>query len=698
MGDEKQSASKILFHNRQAFLRFNRFKISQTLKTLSEVDRLIFLAVPRMLHVNQKKIPGYINDDVPCGIFNYRLDQETQRALEKLFPDVVIRKISSKKPIIQTILLMGSVGSIAQTKKSDLDYTLLINKKDFSPESMELFQKKLRAIEDWTWNNYHLETHFFVNDISDVRENNFGESDSESTGTAMAKLLKEEMFRTMIIVAGRIPFWWIMPVETDDERYDQLCNLINSRQTLLDREEFVDMGNCDDISPGEFFGGSIWALIKSFKSPFKTLMKMGLLENYMFGVSKSNLLCHEIKRNVFAGEKPFIEIDPYITMFQRVEGFFGDGKSDNETDALRTAFYLKVGTQVQGQEMEEGSTNYKKAKLIQLLEEWDWTAFKVDQVNQYSNWQMHQKVALGNRINKILMGSYKNISDKNKSLDASQSLITEKDTHLLGRKLFSYYNKAPYKVENIFALVDGNSCEKELTCYHHQEHQRDKGAWYLIRGKNLSGLDEIDPGEIMKKAATLDSLLAFTALNGLYNKDTKILMNGDQSAMRDQDVLKLLNHLSSFIAKVNIANISNEDLLMDAYIKQLFTVINFGNPFPREIILADPRNYAKNNKELAQFINSRIERIKNMTYIIMNSWGELFCKTFSGLNCMGRCINDLAQKVSQEQTDKPNFLKVFIPTGLKENLELPWLNNYTLKALKLKGIAHSTRETAASQN
>ena len=56
MGDNKQSVSEVLFNNRQAFVRFNRFKISQTLKTLKPVDRLIFLAAPRMLHVNQKRV------------------------------------------------------------------------------------------------------------------------------------------------------------------------------------------------------------------------------------------------------------------------------------------------------------------------------------------------------------------------------------------------------------------------------------------------------------------------------------------------------------------------------------------------------------------------------------------------------------------------------------------------------------------
>ena len=686
MGDDKQSISEILFENRQAFIKFNRFKTSQTLKTLSPIDQLIYTVIPRLLHVNQEGLPGYVGEDVPCGIFNYTLDNETKIALEKLFPDVIVRKNSRERPVIQTILLMGSVGSIAQTYKSDLDYTLLINKVEFTPEAMAIFQKKLRTLEDWTWLNYNLETHFFTNDINDVRNNNFGESDSESTGTAMAKLLKEEMLRTMIIVGGRIPFWWIMPVETNDEQYDTYCDLINSHKTLLHREEFVDMGNVDDISQGEFFGGSIWALIKSFKSPFKTLMKMGLLEEYMFNDSKSNLLCHEIKRRVYAGKDPYIEIDPYLTMFNRVQNYFKETKDESDVDALRSAFYLKVGTQVNSDEMEHGSPNYKKSTLIKMLTEWDWSSFKVEQINDYSNWQMQQKVALGTRINKNLMNSYKHISSKNQTLDPKDSLITDKDTHLLGRKLFSVFHKASYKVENMAGIIDGGSGEKELTFFQHQENTRDKGVWFLIRGSNLSGLDKIDQGEIMKKAATLESICAFTALNNIYAKDTKILIRADQTAMRDHDVEAMLGMLSSFISAVNIANISNEDLLGPAYVKQFFAIIDFGYPFPREIMMTDIRE-CKTNAEYGKFIHRRLERIKSMTYIIMNSWGELFCKTFAGINSFGRCINELSKKVSNNQVDSPNFLKVFIPTGRKDIFECSWMFNFTLKSLKLKGKA-----------
>jgi len=681
--------TEALHDNRQSFLRFNRFKIHRNLITLSAIDQTIFLIIPRLLHVHQEGLPGYFEGDPPCGILNFTLDQEAQYALEEMFPEVIVRRNPDLKPVIHTALLMGSVGSIAQTKKSDLDYTLLINKSDFTEESMKLFQKKLNLIETWTWDNYSLETHFFINDTQEVKNNIFGESDSESTGSALAKLLKEEMYRTMIIVAGKIPFWLISPVDSDDDRYDELYQKLQNGDTLLKREEFIDMGNVDDISQGEYFGGAIWALIKSFKSPFKTLMKMGILEEYMFGNTKSNLLCHQVKDKYF-NDVPYLDIDPYLVMFERVQQFFKETKDEEAVDALRHAFYLKVGTQIAPDELGKGSKIWRKNTLINMLNEWGWDAKKLERLNDYPNWQMMHKVDLGNRINKILMASYKNISEKNKTLDPGESLITEKDTHLLGRKLFSFYRTAPNKVDNLGALVDGKTAETELTFLLEQKTSRDKATWYLIRGKTRAFLEQIEDDDIIKKSSTLPFLLAFTVFNNLYNEDTQIMLRAEGGAIKDGDLEVLLGQLRQFIASVNIAALSNEDLLDDAKVNQLFMLIDFGTPPPPEITMGNISD-CKNNDELNKFITRRIDRIKSITTTYLTSWGELFCKTYSGLNCMARCISELTPQLAPEKVEKSDFLKVYIPSGRKELLEIAWLNNYIIRSLLIKSTALSEK-------
>ena len=685
----KKNDLEALTDNRQSFLKFNRFKIHRNLVTLSEIDQTIFLTIPRLLHVHQEGLPGYFEGDPPCGIHNFTLNQEAQYALEKMFPDVIVRRNPNLKPVIHTALLMGSVGSIAQTNKSDLDYTLLIDKNDFTEESMKLFQKKLNLIETWTWDNYNLETHFFINDFQDVKNNIFGESDSESTGSALAKLLKEEMYRTMIIVSGKVPFWLISPVDCDDKKYDKLYKKLENGETLLKREEFIDMGNVDDISQGEYFGGAIWALIKSLKSPFKTLMKMGILEDYMFGNTKSNLLCHQVKDKYF-NDTPYLDIDPYLIMFERVQQFFKESKDEEALDALRHAFYLKVGTKIEPDEFEKDSKIWRKSTLIKMLKEWGWDVKKLESLNNYAKWKMMHKLDLGNKISKILMASYKNISEKNKTLDPSESLITEQDTHLLGRKLFSFHRAAPNKVDNLGALVDGKTAETELTFLFKQKTPSEKATWYLIRGRTPAILEQIEDEDIIKKSNTLPFLVAFAVFNNLCNKDTQILLNAQEEALRESDLRALLDQLESFIASVNIAALSNEDLLNDAKVNQLFMLIDFGTPPPPDVTIGNIKD-CKNNTELNKFITRRMDRIKSITTTYLTSWGELFCKTYTGLNCVPRCVSDLSPQLTPEKVNKADFLKVYIPSGRKELLQIAWLNNYIIRSLLIKSAAQSKK-------
>ena len=80
------SDSEMLLSNRQDYLRFNRFKIDRNLITLSEIDRKIFLVIPRLLHVHQEGLPGYFVGNPPCGIHNFSLDKEAQIAPKSCSP------------------------------------------------------------------------------------------------------------------------------------------------------------------------------------------------------------------------------------------------------------------------------------------------------------------------------------------------------------------------------------------------------------------------------------------------------------------------------------------------------------------------------------------------------------------------------------------------------------------------------------
>ena len=177
-------------------------------------------------------------------------------------------------------------------------------------------------------------------------------------------------------------------------------------------------------------------------------------------------------------------------------------------------------------------------------------------------------------------------------------------------------------------------------------------------------------------------LIAFTCFNNLYNDNTVLLLRAEQQSIKDQDLKSLLGNLSSFLAQVSVADISNEDLLAQAHIKQAFVIVDFGNPIPREITIGNI-NDCKTNKEYSSYITKRLDRIRSVVTIYLTSWGELFCKTYSGINCMGRGLNDITPQTSGPVLDNPDFLKIFVPGSRRDTMNLFWINTYILRFLKL---------------
>ena len=54
-----------------------------------------------------------------------------------------------------------------------------------------------------------------------------------------------------------------------------------------------------EIPSEEFFGASLWQIVKALKSPFKSVMKLALLDKYMHYRDTGIFLCNRIKNNLF---------------------------------------------------------------------------------------------------------------------------------------------------------------------------------------------------------------------------------------------------------------------------------------------------------------------------------------------------------------------------------------------------------------
>jgi adenylate cyclase class 1 len=71
----------------RAYKELNRIRLEKTLNTISPEQRLYISVLPLLLHINEKGLPGYVEDTlVPSGLANFEWTNKfTELALE-LFP------------------------------------------------------------------------------------------------------------------------------------------------------------------------------------------------------------------------------------------------------------------------------------------------------------------------------------------------------------------------------------------------------------------------------------------------------------------------------------------------------------------------------------------------------------------------------------------------------------------------------------
>ena len=113
--------------NYNSFINFNELKYQrfESLITNSNVKKVVN-AIPAILCMNDRRIPGYVEGSVPCGVAGYTPDQDVVRYIRGRFA-VDYSPVSSNN-FIEMLSLMGSVGTIAYNKKSDFDYWACVEK------------------------------------------------------------------------------------------------------------------------------------------------------------------------------------------------------------------------------------------------------------------------------------------------------------------------------------------------------------------------------------------------------------------------------------------------------------------------------------------------------------------------------------------------------------------------------------------
>ncbi len=587
--------------NMESFLRFNgeKFLRFQNLITNTSVRRVVN-AIPLLLCVNEKRLPGYIDGNVPLGISRYEPDDETVKYLRGRFHLTSRPEIRMKDPFIEMLAVMGSVGTIAYTKESDFDYWACIDSRNTDQSSLDNFRKKVEAVQNWARGEIKTDVHLFINDVEKIRHNIFADEE-QAFGSTIGAVLKDEFFRSSIIIAGKIPFWWVVPRFTTDREYEDMLDRVPEE---MRKKNFVDLGNLYEISKEDFLGAALFQLIKSLGNPFKSILKIGVLEKYLFSQGETILLSQKVKQNILGGNLDNRVLDPYILMFEEVYDFYESFMEEKKLlKILRQNLYLKINPQLSKYIALKNNQNlpYKVAVMFKYVKNWGWPLKEIQVLDNFDNWDYNEIISFWNQVKKFMLLSYQKIAKELPSLDYAKK-IPESDFKLLSRKIRTHFSSEPNKIDNYISFKD---IPYETVLYIEPVNRSiDEQQWRLFKRDTSS--DEKFVSTTLRIDSDLVKLLTWCAVNEIFNPQfSRVKLQSGYCRINQNHVVEILTGMHSLFS-LNGISVKNEHLLKPAFIAASMVLLNF-------------------NME-------NEERIRSIHHIYKTSWGESYIETHAGFD------------------------------------------------------------------
>jgi adenylate cyclase class 1 len=482
-------------------------RLKRIRRTLSHEQRGFFDLLPLLWHVNHPMLPGFASSATPSGVVDYHPARE-QVLLARRF----VRGFKAENRLLQEapirgLYLMGSMGSLGQTQGSDMDFWLCYAR-SVDRAGLGLLRQKAALLQEYAA-GIGLHAHFFLMNDSAFRDGINEQLSKESSGHTQHTLLLEEFYRTGLQLAGSPLLWWIVPPGQEHRYAEYTGELMHKR--FIKAEQWLDFGGLHVLPPEEFFGVAHWQLFKGIDTPYKSLLKLMLLEAYAAEYPQINWLCMDTKRAVFADKDIDVDsLDPYLLILERITQYLSARNEPDRLQLARRAFYFKTG-----QELSRPIPlrDWRAQRLLQHCQVWGWDRAELHSLDTRSQWKMERVVDERNALVSELSRSYRLLTEFAREQDALATMNT-RELALLGRKLYAAMDKRPGKIDRINPGISRDLTEKTLWIRRSIDAPT---RWQLHL--RLPADDQATP---VKTSVSLVEILTWIQLNGICDRSTQI--------------------------------------------------------------------------------------------------------------------------------------------------------------------------------
>jgi len=633
-------------HVKRRFFALNLDRLRRTQQGLRLRHRDFLKLLPLFFHVNHPILPGYVSGATPKGISNYNPTKSSLLAARRLAKSFSYKRRAYPKYDIFSIFLTGSTGSIAYSAKSDFDIWVCHDPRLDTQQRSEL-QEKARGIEHWALQQ-GLEIHIFIFDEYEFKNRQHGEVDNDSSGSAQHHLLLEEFYRSGLLVAGRYPIWWLVPPEHELDYDDTIEELTHKR--FIRNNESVDLGGIGVIPAGEFFGASLWQLSKGIESPYKSILKIQLMETYADSYPDYRLLSTQYKDFVYGDEYNINQVDPYIMMCKHIDNYLEQRHEHDRQELMRRCMYFKTNLRLSRKVSHDDAWRYEAMK--ELTDNWGWDNATIQTLDTRDSWKVERVMEEKNLLVNELTQSYRVLSAFAKQ-HSNQNLINEADMTKLGRKLYAYFERKQGKIEVLNPDISPNLHEDMLTFS--QTTSTGQEIWSVHRGSVASS--EIAQSKPLKQTSTLIELIAWAYFNTLIGRGTRIRLYSSER-LKLRELKEIILTFSQDFHRIDARPVGLEEYEKTSFPVHCTLFVNIAVD-PMYKLSVNGQHLISNRSDAFNYSGLSENLVMTFDQVAVSNWKEIIYKRYEGVTGIMQCITEYIQACVGRGAENIHPLKAY---------------------------------------
>jgi adenylate cyclase, class 1 len=608
--------------NEIAFRRYNQQRIDLLRSCLVGEKCDIFDLIPFLIHEDHPKLLGNFQKTKPLsGISQFSYTQRLKNLIPKYFANIQASDLKKDACAIEFLAIIGSAGTSAFNEESDLDFWVGVETEKHLPIEIDFLREKLTILEKWASSIAGLEVHFFIVDPNKIQANDYGNITKESCGTALGNLLKDEFYRTGILTTGKLPYFWIVPTGASIADYQE-CIGTMAMKNGKDPEKYVDLGYIQTINQSEYFGAALWQILKGLHSPFKSNLKMALLDLYSSDYTRP-LLSDRFKNEIFNAKTSEMP-DPYLFLMESLRAFYSGPQLLSVKKFIEKCFLIRNLVSLN---MAKIRGQHRMNQLFAIAIKWNWNEDDLRHLMAFGAWDHAYQEKFRKEVIDFLLASYQRIRGRTKNIPIH---ISPSDLSTVGKIIQSFFNQAAGKIPFEFSLFEGKSVSNiEIKEPYGAEKQ-----WTI----SVAICNERKPLFLIVRSMSHSLLVCgWCSINGFYNGKQKILLR-QNAHVSEKNIREVMQAITDFFPSGRTDDSPLDTLLKEPVISHVLILPNWEKP-------------------------DWTMTLTSISVLYRNSIGEVFFASQAGLSCESWLFKEILSKIIGKQNWPHLTWKVHVSIG-----------------------------------